>query len=645
MSAVVRLSLDELDRLCAILSAELRLTLVPGDSWAWNRAARKLLYPRDRLTAMEPAAATGYLWRTVQHALSSHGQLDAYDVAVDAVLASEAQTGERAMHPHWVMGLMFAAERERVEAIARGGAHNLANSFLPRRGTGYRTQQATQDRDIINAASSSAAQYWQRVATALGAIAAGSLDPRDLPADIAWDEPIVTGVRALPKAPTYDALLEQVEVLVPLLVRKQLESLAAPGESAEEPAGEQASQNPAGSGSATKPTSGDNQQSGAGESVEPEDEEPEHEHADHADVGESEDKAAPADHTDEEPANSEISAEQLAALGDEVDATSDERVAIDYFEDNATANPKEAEHSSPAGGWGNNGQRLFDEKRGPAWNAVSRTNAHVIAPIRRTLLQYLAENDVGEVEHGTRTGRLDYRYATKPAHLLTQPPFCQRTQTDERSYAVGLIIDRSGSMCGRCDARPFHEAFGDGQTLRWHLAARMAVALSEALARVPGAQTAIVAYDGRVDVVKHLGEALGPSVRQRVMDHMVARGDNDDVGALKAMADELRSSAAHAKLIFHLTDGQFCSEAGEVKRTVRELSAANIELVVLTLGLKADFARKFVPIAMADEVCDATVARVLARHLDRMLGTVRRGRPWPVVDDIATNLVKIFPRV
>jgi hypothetical protein len=213
-----KLDLDGLDRLCAMLSAELRLRLIPGSQWLADRLTRRVMYPRQELLARgEDPNVVGDLWRTVCHAAESHGEFDAYDIAVDAALNARDAADARLIHPRFVLRIILAAERERVERLARARTKFLGATYLPMRWERTRAaERAVDERAIADeSATLDPDAYWTRVACAVGVIAAGC--PVTLPADMPWSADTQQAVAELSNAASYDALLEAVEALVPAL--------------------------------------------------------------------------------------------------------------------------------------------------------------------------------------------------------------------------------------------------------------------------------------------------------------------------------------------------------------------------------------------------------------------------------------------
>jgi von Willebrand factor type A domain len=685
-----RLSVEDLDALTALLSADLKLKLVPGPDWAVQLP--RIYYPRAKMLKISATEAVGKLWRTVQHAVDTRGELDGYDVAVDAVLAAEDLTGVRCVHPRFVLRLFLEAERERVERIARSRAANLEYTYLPKRGNGWRSAAFEVEREIINARAHTAAEWWERAALAIGAIASGTLRASDTPPDLEMTA-IERRITALPNAPSYDALQIAVEALVPHLAAAYLRSIAEPEE--EQPPRKQDDRdnassdgkNAGGEGDANDDSQGGSEgpnggKSGADDDTTEANEADEPQGSNESNGSEEADGEQPGDarandDTDETPsagdtseatrdnagdrtdgsreAGSEndaggdledeaaafdrdtltrIASKILDAIAGELAELGDDALAIDYL-DAEIVSAKEAKgrekaraemveaiaDAIAAGGWGpTTGNHVNDPGApGPPWSGVARTNIQLTGPLKRIIIQHLAENEVQELETGHTSGRLDMRRAFLPPALRPTPPFRRRAVVNDRSYAVEIVLDRSGSMIQDVAEERYPDVFGPGRTRRWHLAARMCVALTDAFSRIPNCDLGIITYDHHVDVIKHLGDPLSERIRQRAMDTVRARGDNDDAGALTTAVTELQRSPREKKIVIFLTDGQFCSSNDAMNRAMTIAKRASVETIFLTLDCEPDFARRYVPDHLAERVDDQSLPTVLARHLRRVI--------------------------
>jgi hypothetical protein len=73
-------------------------------------------------------------------------------------------------------------------------------------------------------------------------------------------------------------------------------------------------------------------------------------------------------------------------------------------------------------------------------------------------------------------------------------------------------------------------------------------------------------------------------------------------------------------MIIYLTDGEFCSDEGSVRRVLASCAANGIELIFLTVGRGTEHITRFVPADLADEITPETISTVLAKHITRMLG-------------------------
>ena len=727
---------ERLDGVVSILSGIHRLRLIPGPQWAWNLATRQIMYPRATLLDLGLTKAVGYLWRTVQHAISTRGDLSPYDVAVDTVLAAELRVGARTMHPAWILDIMGAAERERVERIARSAARNLGATYLPPRGSGYRADEPAADLKKLATPVTDEASYWKRVAVAITGLTAGTLAPTDLPADMPWIPSTLAQIAALPTLPTYDALLEAVEALVPdLAVARAItlqqpkpeesedesendaadESTPAPDpngednadedthddcdestepgadadenseapdepkddtggqadntsedddlphDSADNSTGNDESSAPTDSDSAPPPSADDNESMSddhSSSTPSPSDKEDDTVSDDGTSTGgDSGDNTAtqqtsnPNDHLGEEPESNpnadptpqpkptnaqldpeapdtidvydldstRISDEILDAIIEEIEKIKDSTTEIDYAADpDGTTLIEKAEAIARVLTPEMLAETNYDAPP-PEWNAVARVSAPLIARVRRTLLAHLVENEIGQIVHGTTSGAIDIRLAQRPGRAQTTPPFARRSEPDEHSYAFALVLDRSGSMYDATAGDPFPEAFGPGALQRWHLTARLAVAFTESLARLPGSKTTIITYDGQPTMAKRLNDKLDAPVKHTVMSTIHPHGSNDDAKALHKALAELQTSHADRKIIFHLTDGQFCSSHTAMTKVINQIRNTGVQLIILTLDIDPVFAREFVANHLVDRVDDNLLDRVLSKHLRRVL--------------------------
>jgi hypothetical protein len=659
-----KVTIAELDRVCAILSAELKLKIIPGRSWGWDRAGRRVVVPRGSFLNRPPAEVIGDLWRCVWHAAKSWGDLREFDVAVDAAVNAEDLLGVRAVHPRWILNVVMAAERERVEVLARQQARYLEKTYLPVRWQGHRAQEAVVDAMALyeHGTTADAARYWARTAVAVSAVAARVLERDQLPADMPWSETTFYSVRDLVKAPSYDELLLAVEALVPDFVRAHLEALAQQNEPEEDepedegdpqdgqgdpdkgegddPSDESQDENDqrddkssedddaqteSGDGEADE-ARGDDDQPGSAEEDSPdnagdddqpdaEDEDAARAEAPSADASEDEGEAPSAP----DP-TAGIPREVLDAIADMIEAIGADPTAIDWFEADSNAAPQEAAKDIEAAieEAAASGEYEFMQNGGPAWAAVSRSNAAIVEPLRRTLLDFLAANDSGELERHQRCGRLDVRTVAKPKPD-PRNAFLRRTVPTERSYGLALVVDRSGSTSIPTNGAPAEQAFGPGDAKRWHVGTRMVVGLTEALQRIDNTEIALFAFDSTVEKLKGIKDRLSEPDKQRIMDGMVPRNCTTVSPALEAALDDLRTSKANEKLMIVLTDGEFeASEAADIRQAVARADREGVGLAVLTIGCSAESAASFVGSKMATEITPETAGAVVRGHFRRL---------------------------
>lgn len=698
------MQLGDLDQLVGILSADLRLKMVPGHSWIADRLTRKITYPRAQLVTMSDADATGWIFRCVEHCVSTFGDLDAYSVGVDAALTIRETAGVEIIHPRFFLHVVMMAERERVEAIARRRARNLENTYLPRRWQRFRESERIDDRTRLATISpmNQPADYWERVGLAVALLAAGAITEDGLPSDMQWAPDVIARIQHVPEITCYDDVLTEIEDLMPAFVRSQLEEHSEPshsseGESNSQPDHKQDSTTEsgqeAGAASAqtddetTEPGDGLDQSAGdasdptedAGDACQPANPGTSDANTSDADGGAGEGHDVDGPSLSENPAQCDesdglalpdnadqsandspqgssdggkstspeaagegelsnasdpaagsssskagkslsdliarIAPELLEALKEALDAEPDGRIEIDFINDDSAADPDRVpEHYAPPT------EDEFRDNVIPAWGAVSRSplNRQLREPLRRTLLKHLIDNEVGELETGHRSGRLDVRAVARPEPQAQ--PFRRRQAKADQSYAIGLIVDASGSMRASCPTIVHDEAvFGEGHAQRWHLASYFAVALTEAMNVIPNTQLTIVTYDSRVSFVKPHTMPLTQDVRQRVLRGIVARGENDDAGALSAAIDDLIRATNNTKLLVHLTDGEFCSGQSAIQYQINRAKKHDITVVFLTLAIEPTSARRFVDADLADRVDPETIGPVINKHLTRML--------------------------
>jgi hypothetical protein len=256
------------------------------------------------------------------------------------------------------------------------------------------------------------------------------------------------------------------------------------------------------------------------------------------------------------------------------------------------------------------------------WEAVSRANQAINAPIRRVIDEHLTENEIGEIERGTRSGKIDIRQIARPTFATSTPPFRRRLDPEDRSYDIAIVVDHSGSMSTGTGSIEDPCVFGTQTGARWHLATRLLVALCDALQHLPGTRTAVVAYNDEVDIGKAFRDALSNDIKDTIISSVAPFGGNEDTQALLTAISLFTDSQAERKLLIYLTDGEFCSDERAMQHVVAKNTASGIEFVVLTVGQPATNARKFVGEAFADEITEATIGPVLSRHLNRMVGSL-----------------------
>jgi hypothetical protein len=668
------MTLHDLDLIVAILSGDLQVKMVPGDCWSADRTTRRIVYPRDHLLTMPEDEAVGWVFRCVEHCISSFGDLDAYNIGVDVALSVREQAGLELIHPRCFLKIVFAAERERVEAIARRASANLEHTYLPRRWHAYRAGEEQSDRATLARVSqpNNVEDYWDRCALALALVACNALAANDLPADMRWTHETIALIQALPHIASYDELLTEAEHLTLAFARAQMEALASPADAAAT-ASSETSENDSDKDASNGASTDTNHSENADESPAP----------DQGDADGGEDGATSADSTSSEatdaescgegpgeaskgeagtgdteasdderagrsgagekpkpssapqanaqgsagtaPSSSSSVPETLAELAKRipvdirntiqsaVDEIPDDIVEIDFLNDSAAATPGH-EPTTYATNHDRHGAVV------PAWGAVSRSQLGrtLREPLRRTLLAHLVKNEVGDLETGFRGGRLNLRSIARPDP--DPRPFMRRRQPTEQSYAVALILDASGSMSADVAEIGHDETlFGAGYPQRWHLTTYLAVAFAEAFNAIPNTQITIVTYDSDVTYVKSHKMPLTPTAQQNILANIPANGNNDDAGALDAAITDLASASNTTKFIFHLTDGEFISHRSAIQYQIDRAKRLGITVVFLTLAIEPTSARRFVAHDLADRVDPATLGPVIGKHIARML--------------------------
>ena len=142
---------------------------------------------------------------------------------------------------------------------------------------------------------------------------------------------------------------------------------------------------------------------------------------------------------------------------------------------------------------------------------------------------------------------------------------------------VQWMIKRAALRIQRLGPRPTFRS--------WRFATRLTVATVEALSRLPQTELCLVVYDTPVHLVKPLRQLLDLECKHHVMERMGAYSSNSDAKALRVTIDELSKAEAESKMIFHLTDGEFCSKVEEVRKQLARAASLGIQVVILTLDI------------------------------------------------------------
>jgi hypothetical protein len=655
-----------IDTAIATIAMLLGVKLAPGHGWRIAYKKRTVVYPLRELLAGTFQHAVMRLWQAASHVLNSHGKLDLYDVVVDTTLDIALEVGRRTTRPDWLMPLVAVAERERAETIARKAGRSLAQRQLPPRGTSFRSDDRKSDIELISRPISTEATFWEVAAAAVQGLVSKTLEPEDLAiVPLPWGPGIVDSIRATTAAPSYDALIEMMQPILVDIAIARAEELGEPqsetgeGDPTENPdedeSGEEESSEENGSGnSGCGPSEGQSNSrksdSSAPDKTKPSDPsanndssenqngpgQPKSGEQNEHDAGGSTGAEESSDETNGQPSNTTKAAEKsphanekktrrlTIIFSDETGSRIDAEVAedpgradIEYAGEIIIVIPGGLKDLETDEALAEIIMRLTPEDL--SWAAVSRSNEHITRPIERVISEYLTENEIGEVERGTRSGMLDIRQISQP-DTSTAPPFKRRAVPDDHSYDVALVVDRSGSMCHTTDSAEDPATFGTFSGMRWHLACRMVVGLVESLQHMPDTRTAVVLYDHNIDVMKTFDQQLTDSLKDEIIRKTVARGNNDDAGALQTAINQFATSQADRRMIVYLTDGEFCSDASAVRNVLTRCAANDIELVFLIVGQRTEHILRFVPAHLADEITPETISSVLAKHVTRMLG-------------------------
>jgi hypothetical protein len=656
----------------------LGVKLAPGGRWAHGYKTRMCVYPYLELMRTSLELGVMHLWQAAAHVAWSTGDLDLYDVLVDTVLAIRKRVGHRTVRPDWMMPLVAHCERERVERKARAVGRSLAQRQLPPRGTDFRATDVDDDRKALLEPVTTEATFWTLAGVAMRGLVSSTLTREEVrKAGLTWNDDLCDRIDSICSTPSYDSLIEIMQPILIDIAMLRASEIAEP-ENVDPEEGEADNANPKkGENENTDPKDAEPEKSKA-ENTEPgkgEEEGSKSEHTDEPGSGSSKSDPADSDPADGKsenenstPPNAEQPESQNPGNGNPTDEGEPHAGAGDPSgTENAggTSPSPETESQSPAKtkpltfdpktlarileelATGTTGKSEVDytpesvilvvpsgsseklEKEIEAllvqlrpndilWDTVSRSNMHITQPISHAISEFLTENEIGEIERGTRSGRIDFRAIARPPGALT-PPFMRRAIPSEHSYDITLVVDRSGSMISATGEMEDPTVFGATYGTRWHLALRMVVGLVESLAHLPNTRTAVVLYDQHVNIGKGFEEPLTDDIKNGIVDMCVARGDNNDAGALAIAIDQFKGSEATKKMIIYLTDGEFCSDEAAVKHVLARSMAENIEMVFLTVGMPPNNIRRFVPDYLSDEITPVTISTVLRKHITRML--------------------------
>jgi hypothetical protein len=270
----------------------------------------------------------------------------------------------------------------------------------------------------------------------------------------------------------------------------------------------------------------------------------------------------------------------------------------------------------------------------------------MLGPITKQIRRHLRDNEIADKSHGWKSGRFHSRSLIKGEVTGTEKLYARRDEKGQMSYAVGLLIDASGSMrSGAPDVTPHPEVFGglgatnkgytyehtedyssfyggrSGKTYgaKWTFATRLCVALSEAIGKYREVKVGIFRFDNDFTVVKQFTQPFSQEVKQHVMDDITGNvdGGTENAKAFRHIADQMSKLNVDKRLCIVLTDGQFTDYGTD--EAIKYMKNKGIEMVVLTLGCDAGTAKQYVGDNFADKVTDESVGPVLGHHLKRMV--------------------------
>jgi hypothetical protein len=488
------LSLDALSELTKLAGAEFGARMIPGRSFDWDPERKALTYPRNQVAKMDGLAGPGKIYHNLGHARFSRTE-NPLGLAVKNIVASLPQPKNKPLISESdVLGIIAAAEDERMEMHVRAGRPGLEHSYLPRHDDGYRGDEWAAERDAALAEFQADASglsvdqgrsYWKNVATAIRGLVSGALDRHDLPERFQWSDELIEAITDLRNAPTADDLVRSYETIVPQLIKERLDPPQPPDESEEQ------NDNPAGDNDDPSDESGQNGDGSEEESA-----------------GKREPERAPLspdrareqlESAIENAAEDAIAQMQVEAeKGDDVDAGAD-------FVNSDPANSGDEERgkglgvdgdAEAGGGASTEAEEPDDEILTPTWREVCSTVEPLLGPLRKTAVQVFQPNEASIVLRRQRRGRLDVRSVLQSLATADDRIYRQRVVKGNDDYAAYLLIDRSYSMQGGLDEDvAFPEVFGTWEGTRSQLAARLMVALVQTFDRFPSIRVGVGAFD------------------------------------------------------------------------------------------------------------------------------------------------------
>lgn len=569
-------------------------------------------------------------------------------------------------------------QREKFPAL---GDYSLPRRDRAYREPSYivdRTTVATKSPDGDVNKKTGIPEYWKRAAIAAKLVASRALSREELPPDMPWSDSTCDLAVSAAEAPTLDTMLPIYERLVAAICEARIAAADPPkpkkqpqpspnedrGEDSEE------SKNSDGSSESGQPSNKDEkptEKSAQGDSSTTSDEQ-KSEHRDDAEKTDSADEnkqskdeavsqSNPADESSGPPTSSETSTERPVSDEEQIEdseATKNAKRIIERETAETTPqSPREtvdfiAGDASPDSPSADGIAERIEEQPSPnkrnqretrpteiigsdlSWDGVRATVSNIINPLRRAVTQYFIDNETDVMEKRLRRGQYDVAQRLADSFQgITRREVCRkRTLPGIKSIDVYLLVDISGSMSSQVEGTTVdYRVFGTNPNARWMMALRMVVAFTEVFKSIEGVRFAVGIHDSIYEPVKEFAERLGESTKAKILAKIGYRGSTSADEAYSEVRKRFKRSDAPTKILIHLTDGEiqngYSSKNSKesVDKIIPELERDGVEIVVLTVGMTATQVRRLVGDHRADEVTDANIGQVLAKHLKRTIIT------------------------